>query len=99
MGERSLGEEMPLRKEEGIDWMRATFVLLILILLLKAIGVLKAYFDIDPNGITFTFDIGYLTSAVLFVLLWRRFEKISDKLLDQLRTQGERIAKLEGKLN
>jgi len=79
--------------------MRVTFVLLLLILLLKAIGILKAYFNIDPIGITFTFDIGYLTSAGLFVLLWKRFERISDKLTDQLRTQGERIAKIEGKLN
>jgi cytochrome c biogenesis protein CcdA len=74
------------------------FVVLILILVLKALGILKTYLNIDPNGITFTFDIGYLTSAGLFVLLWRRFEKINDRLSEQIRKQGERIAKIEGML-
>jgi len=39
------------------------FAVLILILVLKALGILKAYLNIDPNGITFTFDIGHLTSV------------------------------------
>jgi hypothetical protein len=96
--ESVLGERMPKKKKEE-DWSTIAFVLLLVVLFLKAIGLLKAVFNIDPNGVTFTFDIGYLTSFGLFILLWRRIDKFNDTFSKLTREQSERIAKIEGILS
>jgi len=89
-------DEMPKsKKKEKEDSGRYVFyimAILIVLLFLKGIGVLKAVFNIDPDGITFNFDIGYLTSAALFVIVLDRLHKQNDIFAKQ----GERIARIEG---
>jgi hypothetical protein len=89
-----LGEEMPRRRNEGNNAVYLVAVLLIGVLLLKGLGILKALFNIDPEGISFSFDIGFLSSAALFALVLDRLHKLSDTI----SKQGERIARIEGML-
>jgi len=94
-------EEMPRRKEATMTFTLLGFTiplaviiyLLIAILVLKGLGLLKLWFNLDPDGITLTFDVGSLIGSALFVLLFNRLNTLNDKLSDQ----GERIAKLETK--
>jgi len=85
---------MPRKKEEGKDWTWVA-VILIALLILKGFGILKALFNIDPEGITFNIDLGYITSAGLFIYVLTRLHKLNDVLSEQ----GERIAKIEGILS
>ena len=55
--------------------------------------MLKAWFSIDPNGVTLTVDVGFVASGGLFALLWHRLNRLNDRL----SKFGERIAKLEPK--
>jgi len=81
-----------LAKKRGpLDYL---FWLLLLILALKALGLTKVWFNIDPDGLNFSFDIGSAVSLVLFGLIWAK----QDGILSTMAAQGERIAKLEGKL-
>jgi len=92
--ESVLGERMPKKKkEEGKDWTWIA-VILIALLILKGFGILKTLFNIDPEGITFNIDLGYITSAGLFIYILTRLHKLNDVL----SKQGERIAKIEGVL-
>jgi len=77
-----------------LDPLTLAFAFLVILLFLKALGILQAIFNIDPMGVTLSFDIGYLTSAGLFILLWRKVDKVEERLT----SQGERIAKMEGTL-
>lgn len=70
------------------------FWLLLLVLALKALGLTRAWFNIDPDGFSFSFDLGSAVSLVLFGLVWKK----QDTLVSVISKQGERIAKLEGKL-
>jgi len=81
----------PRKREEGRDWTWIA-VILVAILLLKGLGILKAIFNIDPEGITFNIDIGYITSAGLFIYVLTRLHKLNDVI----SKQGERIARIEG---
>jgi uncharacterized protein YpmS len=92
--ETILGEKVPRKKEEGKDWTWVA-VILIALLILKGFGILKALFNIDPEGITFNIDLGYITSAGLFIYVLTRLHKLNDVL----SKQGERIAKIEGILS
>jgi hypothetical protein len=65
-----------------------------MILFLKGFGVLKAVFNIDPEEITFSFDLGFIASASLFAIVLERLHKLNDTL----SKQGERIARIEGML-
>jgi len=82
---------MPKKKPR--DPTEILVALLIVLLLLKGFGVLKAYFNIDPDGVSFSIDLGFVTSAALFGLLWHRLNQLNDKLAQQ----GERLATLEAK--
>ena len=72
------------KKEEGKDWTWIA-VILIALLILKGFGILKTLFNID---------LGYITSAGLFIYILTRLHKLNDVL----SKQGERIAKIEGVL-
>ena len=90
-----MGEEMPKKKKR--DYSNYLFFvagILIVILFLKGFGILKIAFNIDPEGITFNFDLGYLTSAALFAIVLERLHKQTDII----SKQGERIARIEGML-
>lgn len=80
-------------KKKSRDPTEILFALLVILLLLKGFGVLKAYFNIDPDGVTFSIDLGFVASATLFGLLWHRLNQLNDRLTQQ----GERLAKLEAK--
>jgi len=80
-------------KKKGTSLTDLIIVALIALLLLKGLGLLKAWFDIDPNGVTFTIDVGFVASAGLFALLWHRLNTLNDRLSEL----GERIAKVEPK--
>lgn len=60
----------------------------------KGFGVLKTLFNIDPDGVTFSIDVGFITSAALFIFVLTRMHKLNDVI----SKQGERIAKIEGML-
>jgi uncharacterized protein YpmS len=81
------------RKEEGREWTWIA-IILIAVLLLKGFGVLKTLFNIDPDGVTFSIDVGFITSAALFIFVLTRMHKLNDVI----SKQGERIAKIEGML-
>jgi polyferredoxin len=92
-----MGEEMPKTKtrQKKKDYSRYLYyvaIILIVILFLKGFGVLKVAFNIDPDGITYNIDIGYITSAVLFGIVIQMFHKQNGVLSHQ----GERIARIEG---
>jgi len=90
-----MGEEMPKTKKKKQDSNRYLYYLaaaLVVILFLKGFGILKAVFNIDPEGITFNIDFGYITSAVLFGIVIEMFRKQSGTI----SKQGERIARIEG---
>jgi hypothetical protein len=93
-----MGDEMPKKaskkKKDSSHILYYLAAILIIILFLKGLGILKAVFNIDPEGITFNFDIGYLTSAALFVIVLDRLHKQNDIFAKQ----GERIARIEGML-
>ena len=89
-----MGDKMPRPKKKKQDshvlyWVAA---ILIIILFLKGFGVLKILFNIDPDGVTYSIDVGYITSAVLFGIVIEMFHKQSGTL----SKQGERIARIEG---
>ena len=83
---------MPRRKEEGNNAIYWLAVILIGVLLLKGFGILKTFFNINPEGFTFSFDIGFIASATLFAIVLNRLHALNDIL----SKQGERIAKIEG---
>lgn len=87
-----MGDEMPRKKEEGSNTVTWIAIILIVVLILKGVGILKTLFNIDPDGMTFNFDVGYLTSAALFAIVLNRLHKQNDILAKQ----GERIARIEG---
>lgn len=91
-----MGEEMPKtkkkKKQDHSHILYYVAVILIIILFLKGFGILKAVFNIDPDGITFNVDVGYIASAVLFGIVIEMFHKQSGTL----SKQGERIARIEG---
>jgi hypothetical protein len=70
------------------------FWLLLFVLALKALGLTKVWFNIDPYGFNVSFDIGSAISLVLFGLVWQK----QDTLTTTLSKQGERLANLEGRL-
>lgn len=84
-----MGEELPKKKDSSnYLWIAA---ILIGILFLKGIGVLKAVFNIDPDGLTLSFDVGFISSAALFAIVLSGLHKLNDVL----SKQGERIARIE----
>ena len=86
----STKSDVKLAKKRGLfDYI---FWLLLLVLALKALGLTKIWFNIDPEGVNVSFDIGSAISLVLFGLVWKK----QDSLTTTLSTQGERIATLEG---
>ena len=91
-----MGDEMPKKaskkKKDSSHILYYLAAILIIILFLKGFGILKIAFNIDPEGITFNFDLGYITSAALFVIVLDRLHKQND----MMSKQGERIAKMEG---
>ncbi len=92
-----MGVEMPKAKikRKKRDYNRYLYWIagiLIIILFLKGFGILKVAFNIDPDGITYNIDIGYITSAVLFGIVIEMFHKQNG----MLSHQGERIARIEG---
>lgn len=92
-----MGEEMAKRKKEKkeeIDWLLWIVIGLIAILILKGLGLLKLWFNIDPEGFTLSIDIGYIASATLFIYVLTRMHKLND----MLSKQCERIATIEGML-
>jgi len=90
-----MGDEMPKTRKKKTDdshylyWIAG---ILIIILFLKGFGILKAVFNIDPDGITFSFDLGFIASASLFAIVLERLHKLNDTI----SKQGERIAHIEG---
>ncbi len=89
-----MGDEMP-KKKKAKDYSTYVYVVaavLIVVLFLKGFGILKAVFNIDPEGITFSFDLGFIASATLFAIVLERLHKLNDTL----SKQGERIARMEG---
>jgi hypothetical protein len=84
---------MPRRRKEGREW-TGIAIILVAVLLLKGFGVLKTLFNIDPDGVTFSIDVGFITSAALFIFVLTRMHKLNDVI----SKQGERIAKIEGML-
>jgi len=104
----NLGDEMPKRRKEGRGPDFYVFLLILVVLVLKGLGFLKAWFNIDPNGLTL--DAGDLATFGGFLYLWRNFDKEaktlkkslddqSEKLYAKLSEQGERLAKVEAKTN
>jgi hypothetical protein len=92
-----MGNEMPKTKKNKRDSSHHLYYLaaiLILILFLKGFGILKAVFNIDPEGITLSFNLGFIASASLFAIVLERLHKLNDLL----SKQGERIARIEGML-
>jgi polyferredoxin len=92
-----MGNEMPKTKKKKSDSSHHLYYLaaiLILILFLKGFGILKAVFNIDPEGITLSFNLGFIASASLFAIVLERLHKLNDLL----SKQGERIARIEGML-
>jgi hypothetical protein len=92
-----MGEEMPKSKtrKKKTDYSHYLYWIagiLIIILLLKGFGILKAVFNIDPSGVTLNIDVGYITSAVLFGIVIEMFHKQNGAI----SKQGERIARIEG---
>ncbi len=89
-----MGEEMPRKrkKKDSSHYLYWIAAVLTIVLFLKGFGILKIAFNIDPEGITFNFDVGYITSAVLFVIVLDRLHKQNDIFAKQ----GERIARIEG---
>ena len=89
-----MGVEMPKSKKKKRDnhvlyWIA---MVLIVILFLKGFGILKVAFGIDPDGVTYNIDIGYIASAVLFGIVIEMFHKQNGAI----SKQGERIARIEG---
>ena len=88
----SNGDKMTKKSKRGIsDYL---FWCLLALLALKVLGLTKAWFNIDPEGINFSFDVVGAVSLVLFGLLWTKLDGIRNTIADQ----GERIARLEGRL-
>jgi len=58
---------------------------LVALLLLKGFGILKAVLNTDPEGVTITIDLGFTTSAGLFVFLWHRLNQLNDTLMSSNR--------------
>jgi len=56
------------------------FWILLGILVLKIFGLTKAWFNIDPEGISISFDLSSATSFGLFVLLWGKFDRMADRV-------------------
>jgi len=54
----------------------------------------KAWFNIDPEGVSFSFDTGGAVSLVLFGLLWKKL----DGIRKTISNRGERTARLEGQI-
>ena len=69
----NLGDEMPKRRKEGRGPDFYVFLLILVVLVLKGLGFLKAWFNIDPNGLTL--DAGDLATFGGFLYLWRNFDK------------------------
>lgn len=88
-----MGEEVP-KKKKNDHYLYYLAAILIMFLFLKGFGILKAVFNIDPEGITFSFDLGFIASATLFAIVLERLHKLNDTL----SRQGERIARIEGML-
>ncbi len=92
-----MGEEMSRhrrRRRDSSHYLYYLAAVLIIVLFLKGFGILKAVFNIDPEGITFSFDLGFIASATLFAIVLERLHKLNDTL----SKQGERIARMEGML-
>jgi len=90
-----LGETMPKKKkEEGKDWLLWIAIALVVILVLKGLGLLKLWFNIDPEGFTINIDIGYLASATLFIYVLTRTHKLSD----MLSKHGELLTEVKTKI-
>jgi hypothetical protein len=75
-----------LTKKRGLS--DYVFWILLAVLVLKMLGLTKAWFNIDPAGISISFDLSSAISFGLFALLWGKFNNMAD-----------RVAKLEVKVN
>jgi hypothetical protein len=97
-----MGEEMTKKKKEkGTDLGLWIFLGLIALLILKGLGLLKLWFNIDPDGISINFDVGYLLTAGSFLwVLSRLFNQ--NKTLTTVETTmtnvSERLEKVEKRL-
>jgi len=85
---------VPRRREDAGGGLTLVFAILIALLLLKGLGILKLIIGFDPDGFSFSLDVGFMTSAGLFGLLWYRLNQLNDKLSEL----GERLASIEGQL-
>ena len=83
MAERT-NHDVRLAKRSLSDY---AFWVLLLLLALKILGLTKLWFNLDPEGINISFDLSSVISFGLFVLLWTKFDSMS-----------ERVAKLEAKV-
>jgi len=77
--------EVRLAKRTVSDYV---FWVLLALLALKILGLTKRWFNLDPDGINVSLYLSSVISFGLFVLLWTKFDSMS-----------ERVAKLEAKVN
>lgn len=85
---------MPKGRRKERKFTDYLFWILLGLLALKALGLTKLWFNIDPVGVNLSFDLGSALSLFLFGLLWKKF----DGVRETVSSQGERIAKIEGML-
>jgi len=86
---------MPKKKEKGIDLWMWIAVIGVIILILKGLGLLKLWFNIDPDGVTFNIDVGFLTSSALFIYVLTRMHKLNDIMSKQSETLVELRTKID----
>ena len=85
----SIGDKLGKKKGKR-SWTDYLFGFLLLILLLKGLGLLKAWFNIDPEGLTL--DAGDLATFAGLLYLFNRFDK-------QLAQVNEKLTELKTKIN
>jgi len=93
---------MSKKKKEGIDWGLWVFLGFVVLLILKGLGFLKLWFNIDPNGLTVNLDVGYLLTAGSFLWVLSRLygqTKALTKVETTMTNVSERLGKVETKLD
>ena len=95
---------MPKKAKYGIG--DVLIWLVIAFLVAKFLGLTKAYLNIDPFGLEFNLEFVWAPMAVGIGVLYNemrglRKEMLSqnERILNRLQEHGERIAKLEVKMN
>jgi hypothetical protein len=94
-----LGDEMPRRREEGINPLTVVIAIVIVFLIGKFLGLFKV-FNIDPFGLEPEWVYGVL--AIGIGVLYKEIRDLGketrtnlQKIDDTLSKLGERIARLE----